>query len=45
MEPFIGGGSVFVRINPANAVIGDVHKELTRRSVFMFYYNLVYVML
>lgn len=29
LEPFIGGGSVFFHINPRQAVIGDVHTELT----------------
>ena len=29
LEPFIGGGSVYFHVNPRNAVIGDVHKELT----------------
>jgi DNA adenine methylase len=28
IEPFIGGGSVFFHLNPLNAVINDVHKEL-----------------
>ena len=29
MEPFIGGGAVYFRVNPDSAVINDVHKELT----------------
>jgi len=28
IEPFIGGGSVYFYLNPNNAVISDVHKEL-----------------
>lgn len=28
IEPFIGGGALFFDINPKNAVISDVHKEL-----------------
>ncbi len=28
IEPFVGGGSVFFHINPVNAIISDVHKEL-----------------
>ena len=28
IEPFIGGGSVYFYLNPAKAVISDVHKEL-----------------
>ena len=28
LEPFIGGGSVYFYLNPQNAVISDVHKEL-----------------
>lgn len=29
LEPFIGGGAVYFRVNPDSAVINDVHKELT----------------
>ena len=28
IEPFVGGGSVYFYLNPKNAVISDVHKEL-----------------
>jgi len=28
IEPFVGGGSVYFYLNPTNAVINDVHKEL-----------------
>jgi DNA adenine methylase len=28
LEPFIGGGAVYFHLNPNNAVINDVHKEL-----------------
>ena len=28
LEPFIGGGSLYFYLNPENAVINDVHKEL-----------------
>jgi len=28
LEPFIGGGAVYFHLNPAKAVITDVHKEL-----------------
>jgi DNA adenine methylase len=28
IEPFIGGGSVYFYLNPDNAVINDIHKEL-----------------
>jgi DNA adenine methylase len=28
IEPFIGGGAVFFHLNPARAVIADVHKDL-----------------
>lgn len=28
LEPFIGGGALYFHINPKNAVINDVHKEL-----------------
>ena len=28
LEPFVGGGAVYFHINPNNAVINDVHKEL-----------------
>lgn len=28
LEPFIGGGAVYFHLNPAKAVINDVHKEL-----------------
>lgn len=28
IEPFVGGGSVYFYLNPNNAVISDVHKEL-----------------
>lgn len=28
LEPFIGGGAVYFHLNPENAVINDVHKEL-----------------
>lgn len=28
LEPFIGGGAVYFHVNPVNAVISDVHKEL-----------------
>ena len=28
IEPFVGGGSVYFYLNPVNAVISDVHKEL-----------------
>lgn len=28
IEPFVGGGSVFFYLNPSNAIISDVHKEL-----------------
>ena len=28
VEPFVGGGSVYFYLNPVNAVISDVHKEL-----------------
>lgn len=28
IEPFVGGGSVFFHLQPQNAVISDVHKEL-----------------
>lgn len=28
IEPFVGGGSVYFYLNPANAVISDVHTEL-----------------
>lgn len=28
IEPFVGGGSVYFYLNPLNAVISDVHKEL-----------------
>lgn len=28
IEPFVGGGSVFFYLNPNNAIINDVHKEL-----------------
>jgi DNA adenine methylase len=28
IEPFVGGGAVFFYLNPQNAVINDVHKEL-----------------
>lgn len=29
LEPFIGGGAVYFKLNPEKAVISDVHKELT----------------
>lgn len=29
LEPFVGGGAVYFHLNPENAVINDVHKELT----------------
>jgi DNA adenine methylase len=29
LEPFVGGGAVFFHLNPKNAAINDVHKELT----------------
>ncbi len=28
IEPFVGGGSVFFKLNPINAIISDVHTEL-----------------
>jgi DNA adenine methylase len=28
IEPFVGGGSVYFYLNPNNAIISDVHKEL-----------------
>ena len=28
LEPFIGGGALYFHLNPKNAVINDVHKEL-----------------
>jgi DNA adenine methylase len=28
IEPFIGGGSVYFYLNPTNAIISDVHREL-----------------
>lgn len=28
IEPFVGGGSVFFYLNPKNAVINDIHKDL-----------------
>ena len=28
LEPFVGGGAVYFHLNPDNAVINDIHKEL-----------------
>lgn len=28
IEPFVGGGSVYFYLNPKNAIINDIHKEL-----------------
>lgn len=28
IEPFVGGGSVFFYLNPKNAIINDIHKDL-----------------